>query len=125
MEVKERNHDQASEADGARKNGRKDADPPADAVESPIQLTLSLEEARILRAVGQRGMLAAGDSAPGGQPQHASSALAKLTAAIDDGETVVLVREELGNAGIDTRRLSDAQIASLGRRLADIPKRSR
>jgi hypothetical protein len=33
------------------------------------------------------------------------------------------VRDELGQAGFDTRRLSDQQVLSLARRLAELPGR--
>jgi hypothetical protein len=90
-----------------------------------IDLSLTLEEARMLRSVAQRGLLAAGvDGGPDGQPQHASAAIEKLVAVLDEAETVAAVREELSQAGFDTRRLSDAQVYALARRLADIPKRA-
>jgi|SRR5947209_15982374 len=92
--------------------------------ESAIELALTLDEARMLHSVAQRGLLAAGaDGGPNGQPQHASSAIEKLSAELEQADTVAAVRDELGQAGFDTRRLSDAQVYGLAQRLADIPKR--
>ena len=92
--------------------------------DASVDISLTLEEARVLRSVAQRGLLAAGvDGGPDGQPQHASSAIEKLASVLEEAETVAAVRGELGQAGFDTRRLSDAQVYSLARRLAEIPKR--
>jgi hypothetical protein len=94
-------------------------------VQTAIELSLTLDEARMLRSVGQRGLLAAGvDGGPDGQPQHASAALEKLGSLLDEAETVAAVREELGQAGFDTRRLSDAQVYALARRVSEIQKRA-
>jgi len=106
-ESEERVHAEATDPDGS------------------VDLSLTLEEARMLRRVAQRGLLAAGvDGGPDGQPQHASAAIEKLAAVLDEAETVAAVREELSQASFDTRRLSDAQVYALARRLADIPKRA-
>jgi hypothetical protein len=101
------------------------APPPPPARGSEIALTLTLDEARVLRTIAQRGMLAAGnDGAPDGQPQQAKAAVDKLAAALDNAEVVEFVRDELQDAGLDTSRLSDAQVTSLARRLAERPHKS-
>src|SRR3954453_19672765 len=97
---------------------------PDDAVshaDRDVEVGLTLDEARLLRAVAQLGLRAAGGegSANGNTPQ-AQAAIAKLAAVIDDAETVVKIRAALEEAGFETRRLSDAQVFSLHRRLADI-----
>lgn len=92
--------------------------------EGAIRLSLTLEEARMLRTVAQRGLIAAGaDGGPEGQPHDAAAAIGKLSGALEEGETIALVRTALEQSGFDTRRLSDAQVSGLGRRLAEIPKR--
>jgi hypothetical protein len=107
-------------------NGKGAATPPPapSARSSEIALSFSLDEARVLRAVAQRGMLAAGsEGAPEGQPQQAKAALGKLVAALEAAEVAEYARRELEEAGLDTGRLSDAQVTSLARRLADGPRR--
>jgi hypothetical protein len=92
---------------------------------SNIALSFTLDEARVLRTVAQRGMLATGaEGAPSGQPQQAKAALDKLGAAVEEAEVVRFVRDELEQAGFETSRLSNAQVSSLARRLADVPRRA-
>lgn len=92
----------------------------APAAEAPIELTLTLEEARLLRAVAQLGMRAAGaDDSNGGTPQT-QHALDKLIAAVDAAEKVSAIRSTLEQAGFETARLSDADVAALAGRLAGI-----
>ncbi len=92
---------------------------------SLVEISLTLDEARVLRAVAQRGMLATGaEGMPNGQPKQATTAIGKLAAVLEEAETVALVRAELERAGFETRLLSDAQVSSLGRRMAEIPRRA-
>ena len=101
------------------------APPPPPAREAEIVLSFTVEEARVLRTIAQRGMLAAGnDGAPAGQPQQAKAALDKLVGALENNEVIEFVRDELQEAGLDTSRLSDAQVTSLARRLAELPHRA-
>jgi hypothetical protein len=88
--------------------------------DATIELTLTLEEARLLRAVAQLGMRAAGaDGGNGGTPQT-QHALDKLVAEIEAAEKVSAIRATLEQAGIETHRLSDAEVSGLAGRLARI-----
>jgi hypothetical protein len=49
--------------------------------------------------------------------------LLRLRAAIDYVDGVAKVREELEQAGLPTERLSDEQVADLGRRISEAPLR--
>jgi hypothetical protein len=105
-------------------NGAPAEESASNGASSTIELSFSLEEARVLRSIAQRGMLAAGaEGAPNGQPQQANAAIKKLASALEEAEMAAAVRTELEKAGLETRRLSDAQVWSLGRRLAEIPQR--
>lgn len=92
------------------------------APDTSIELTLTLEEARLLRAVAQLGMRTAGSS--DGTPQT-QLALDKLVAEIDAAEKVSTIRSTLEQAGFETSRLSDAEVTALASRLAGIQGPSR
>ena len=90
------------------------------AADASIDLTLTLEEARLLRAVAQVGMRAAGaDGGSDGTPQT-QLALDKLIAVIEAAEKVSAIRAALEHAGFETRLLSDAEVSALASRLAGI-----
>jgi hypothetical protein len=97
--------------------------PPA---ENYLTFELSLEQTRALVDLAQQGLLAAakqGD-ANGGDPA-ARSALAILSGAAEEMETISSVRTELETAGFQTGHLDDNEVAELARRIADIPHRGR
>ena len=50
-------------------------------------------------------------------------ALLRLREALDYADGVSKVRDELEQAGLPSERLSDEQVADLGRRIADAPLR--
>jgi hypothetical protein len=90
------------------------------ATAAAIELTLTLEEARLLRAIGQLGMRAArADGGSGGTPQ-AQLALDKLITAVDAAEKVSAIRSTLEQAGFETGRLSDDEVSELADRLAGL-----
>ena len=83
----------------------------------------TLEQTRVLVDFAQRGIVAAAHEggAPGGAPA-AKAALAQLTSALSEAEGIASVRDELEQAGVQTDHLTDAQVANLGRRIAEIPQ---
>jgi hypothetical protein len=92
--------------------------PPA--ADTTVEVAFTLEEARLLRAVAQLGMrTAGGDGGNGGTPQT-QHALDKLVAVIEGAERVTAIRSTLEQAGFETQRLSDADVAALASRLAGI-----
>src|SRR5437763_9273643 len=101
--------------------------PPAHAAPEATEMTLgfefTLEQTRVLVDLAQRGIVSAAHEggAPGGAPA-AKAALAQLTSALSEAEGVASVREELEQAGVQTDHLTDAQVANLGRRIAEIPQ---
>ena len=90
--------------------------------EETLTFEFTLEETRVLVDLAQRGILAAANQggAPGGNPV-AKAALATLSAALEDAETSAGVREQLEEMGFQTDHLTDAEVAALGRRIAEIP----
>lgn len=88
-----------------------------------LAFEFTLEQTRVLVDLAQRGLVAAAHEggAPGGAPA-AKAALAQLTSALNEAEGIASVREELEQAGIQTEHLTDAQVANLGRRIAEIPQ---
>lgn len=98
----------------------KNGSPTTLAADVTIELTLTLEEARLMRAIAQLGMRAAGaDGGNGGTPQT-QLALDKLVAEIEAAEKVSAIRATLEQAGFETQRLSDAEVSALAGRLAGI-----
>jgi len=90
-----------------------------------VEVAFTLEEARLLRAVAQLGMrTAGGDGGNGGTPQT-QLALDKLAAVIEGAEKVSAIRSTLEQAGFETQRLSDGDVAALASRLAGIEGVSR
>ena len=89
---------------------------------SPIELHLTVEEARVLREVAKRGMMVAGaaGNGPDGNPSQAKAALEKLDDAVAEADRISSLRSELELAGLATAHLGDAQVTSLARRLADL-----
>ncbi|MFL5911053.1 MAG: hypothetical protein ACJ768_10845 [Gaiellaceae bacterium] len=100
----------------------------AAATDTELTLTFefSVDQTRALVDLAQHGMLAAANQ--GGSPAAnpvAKAALATLSSALEDAETSASVREELEQLGFQTDHLSDAEVAALGRRIADIPHSKR
>ena len=104
------------------RNGQSPEAPPAPPAEATLTFEFTLEQARVLVDLARGGILASANQggAPGGNPV-AKTALAMLTAALDDAETSVGVREQLEQMGFQTEHLSDSEVAALGRRIAEIP----
>lgn len=100
----------------------------AAATETDLKLAFefTLDETRALVDLAQHGMLAAANQggAPAANPV-AKGALATLSSALEDATTSAEVREELEALGIKTDHLSDAEVAALGRRIAEIPHSKR
>ena len=108
-------------------NGKPVEAPPANAnVDSTLAFEFTLEQTRVLVDLAQRGMIASAQQgvAPGGNPV-AKAALAMLTSKLEDAETSAGVREQLEEMGFQTDHLTDADVAALGRRIADIPQVAR
>jgi hypothetical protein len=108
-------------------NGKVAAPAPA-AADAELTLTFefTLDQTRALVDLAQNGMLAAAQQ--GGTPAAnpvAKAALHTLSSALEDAETSASVREELEQLGFQTDHLSDAQVAALGRRIAEIPQSKR
>ena len=103
---------------------------PSAPAEAPAEITLAfeftLEQARVLLDLAQRGVLASANQGgtPGGNPV-AKAALAMLSSALDDAETSAGVREQLEQMGFQTDHLRDSEVAALGRRIAEIPQAAR
>jgi hypothetical protein len=103
---------------------------PVQAHPTPAEATLAfeftLEQTRVLVDLAQRGIIASANQggAPGGNPA-AKAALAMLSAKLEDAETSAGVREQLEEMGFQTDHLTDADVAALGRRIADIPQVAR
>jgi hypothetical protein len=100
-----------------------DGTPPG---ERPVELALTLEEARGLMELASSTLLAAsenGAEAPGGV--GAKSAVTKLRESLEEIQKIAAVRAELEQAGFHTQHLSDDEVADLGRRIAEIPQRNR
>jgi len=96
---------------------------PSEATAINLAFEFTLEQTRVLVDLAQRGLVAAAHEggAPGGAPA-AKAALAQLTSALHEAEGIASVRDELEQAGIQTEHLTDAQVANLGRRIAEIPQ---
>jgi hypothetical protein len=94
---------------------------PAD--EGTLSFVFSLEETRVLVDLAQRGLIASASQGgtPGGNPL-AKAALHRLSSALEDAETSASVREQLEQMGFQTDHLTDAEVADLGRRIAEIPQ---
>ncbi len=89
--------------------------------ETEVELSLTLEEARVLSEVANRGMLSAADGgAPVGNPRHAKAALEKLDAGIEEADRVRSLRSELEQSGLATAHLGDMQVVALARRVAEM-----
>src|SRR4051794_36702635 len=99
---------------------------PVQAHPTPAEATLTfeftLEQTRVLVDLAQQGIIVSANQggAPGGNPV-AKAALAMLSSALDDAETSAGVRDQLEQMGFQTEHLSDADVAALGRRIAEIP----
>jgi hypothetical protein len=96
-------------------NGR-----PESVTEHGITLELSFPEAQALKAWLLKP---AGDGGAALDHEHVKPTLLKLGAALDYVEGVAAVRHELEQAGLAVERLSDEQVADLGRRIAETPLR--
>jgi hypothetical protein len=96
----------------------------AEALPATLEFEFTLDEARVLVDLAQRGILASANQGgtPGGNPV-AKAALAKLSSTLEDAETSAGVREELAQSGFQTDHLTDSELADLGRRIAEIPRR--
>ena len=94
--------------------------------ELKLAFEFTLEQTRALVDLAQHGMLAAANQ--GGSPAAnpvAKAALAMLSSGLEDAETSASVRDELEQLGFQTDHLTDAEVAALGRRIADIPQSKR
>jgi hypothetical protein len=98
----------------------------APAAEATLAFEFTLEQTRVLVDLAQRGLIAAANQggAPGGNPV-AKAALAMLSSKLEDAETSAGVRQQLEAMGFETHHLTDADVAALGRRIADIPQVAR
>jgi hypothetical protein len=85
-----------------------------------LTLELTLPEAEAVRTWLLKP---AADGSAAIDDEQAKSAMVKLGAMLDFVSGVARVREELEQAGFETARLSDDQVAELGRRIADSPIR--
>jgi hypothetical protein len=94
--------------------------------ENSLAFELTLEQTRALVDLAQKGLLAAAQQgdANGGDPA-ARAALAILSGAAEEAETISSVRAELEDAGFQTGHLDDIEVAALARRIAEIPHRGR
>jgi hypothetical protein len=81
-----------------------------------IALELSLSEAQGLKSWLLKS---SADGAPAIEDESVKAALVKLGGSLDYIEGVATVRQELAAAGFETTLLSDAQVADLGRRIAE------
>ena len=85
------------------------------------EFELSLEEARALSSWLVKPF------ADGSSPlddETLKPTLLRLRDTLDYADGVARVREELEQAGLPSERLSDEQVADLGRRIADAPLRN-
>ena len=85
-----------------------------------VTLELSLAEAE---AVKSWLLKPAADGSAAIDDENTKSVMVKLGAKLDFIEGVARVREELEAAGFPTDTLTDAQVADLGRRIAESPIR--
>ena len=94
--------------------------------EATLEFEFTIEQTRVLVDLAQRGMIASAQQGgtPGGNPV-AKTALAMLSSRLEDAETSVGVREQLEEMGFQTEHLTDADVAALGRRIAEIPNVAR
>lgn len=84
--------------------------------ESAITLELGLSEAQALRAWLLKPT---NDGATSLDDPLVSGVLTNLARAVDSVQTVVNVRSELAQAGLDVAHLSDDQVRELGRRVTE------
>lgn len=84
--------------------------------EPRIALDLSFREAEALRAWLLK---ATADGATSLDDQLVSETLSKLAHALDDIYTIINIRHELEQAGLDIAHLSDEQVRELGRRVSE------
>jgi hypothetical protein len=94
--------------------------------EGTLEFEFTLEQTRVLVDLAQRGLIAAANQGgvPGGNPA-AKTALAMLSSKLEDAETSAGVRQQLEAMGFETEHLTDADVAALGRRIAEIPQVAR
>jgi hypothetical protein len=85
-----------------------------------IVLELSIGEAQTLKA---RLLKEASDGTSALDDEELKPALMKLGTALDYVEGVAFVRRELEQAGFPTERMSDEQVAQLGRKISEAPLR--
>jgi hypothetical protein len=85
-----------------------------------IALELSLSEAQALKA---RLLKESSDGSSALDDEELKPLLMKLGTALDYIEGVAAVRHELEQAGFATERMTDEQVAELGRRISDAPLR--
>ena len=97
-------------------NGRAES-----AAEHRVQLDLSLDEARALKAWLLKP---AGDGTTALDDQHVKPTLLRIGSALDYVDGISTVRHELEQFGFSTDGLTDEQIVALGRRIADAPLRA-
>lgn len=97
-------------------NGRVD-----DPVEHRVKLDLSLDEARALTTWLLKP---AADGTTALDDENVKAPLLRIRSALDFVDGVSKVRYELEQMGFSTDVLSDEQIATLGRRIAETPLRA-
>lgn len=83
-------------------------------------LTLSMDEARALNSWLLKPLA---DGSSPLEDEALKPALLRLREHLDYADGVSQVREELEQAGLASERLTDEQVAELGRRIADAPLR--
>jgi hypothetical protein len=93
---------------------------PVPAEGQPIVLELSLSEAQALKA---RLLKEASDGSSALDDETLKPMLKSLGTSLDYIEGVAVVRRELEQAGLPTERMSDEQVAQLGRKISDAPLR--